>query len=96
MQKYVKKPVVVEAVQIKRESFDVLCSLENWGTGPQFRIRIDAGTGLLQGVTVDTLEGQMQGAVGDWVIRGVEGELYVCKDSIFQKTYDRLHTEKVL
>lgn len=36
---------------------------------------------------VDTLEGTMKGNPGDWLIKGVESELYPCKDSVFRKTY---------
>lgn len=36
---------------------------------------------------VDTLEGTHQGSPGDYLIRGVEGELYPCKPAIFAKTY---------
>lgn len=39
--------------------------------------------------TINTLEGDMLVGTGDWVIRGVEGELYPCKDSIFKKTYEK-------
>jgi hypothetical protein len=37
---------------------------------------------------VYTLEGIMRGGAGDWLIRGVEGEYYPCKDRIFRKTYE--------
>jgi hypothetical protein len=37
---------------------------------------------------VHTLEGTMEGNPGDWLIKGVEGELYPCKDSVFQATYE--------
>lgn len=37
---------------------------------------------------LNTLEGQMLVSVGDWVIRGVKGELYPCKPEIFALTYD--------
>ncbi len=36
---------------------------------------------------INTLEGKMSVHEGDWVITGVEGEKYCCKDSIFRKTY---------
>lgn len=39
---------------------------------------------------VETLEGTMQGNAGDWLIEGVNGELYPCKPDIFAKTYDVL------
>ncbi len=44
---------------------------------------------------VQTLEGDMQANVGDWLIRGVEGEVYACKDSIFRKTYEPVDTAAV-
>lgn len=41
-------------------------------------------------VTVITLEGEMKGDIGDWLIMGVKGELYPCKDDIFKQTYAKL------
>jgi hypothetical protein len=35
-----------------------------------------------------TLEGDMRVSVGDWVIRGVQGEFYPCKPDIFEATYE--------
>lgn len=37
---------------------------------------------------IPTLEGEMRAEVGDWIIRGVKGELYPCKPDIFEATYD--------
>jgi hypothetical protein len=37
---------------------------------------------------VETLEGVMQGNIADWLITGVKGEQYFCKDTIFRKTYE--------
>lgn len=37
---------------------------------------------------VETMEGTMKGKKGDWLMIGVDGEKYVCDDSIFRKTYD--------
>jgi hypothetical protein len=37
---------------------------------------------------VHTLEGTMQGNVGDWLITGIEGEQYPCRADIFEKTYE--------
>lgn len=42
---------------------------------------------------IDTLEGQMRVGHGDYVIRGVEGELYPCKSEIFEKTYELVENE---
>jgi len=37
---------------------------------------------------VETLEGWMEGQPGDWLVEGIERELYPCKDSVFQVTYE--------
>lgn len=39
-------------------------------------------------VTVRTLEGVMTGSVNDYLIQGVNGELYPCRGDIFLKTYE--------
>ena len=39
-------------------------------------------------LTIQTLEGEMTANNGDWIIRGVKGELYPCKPDIFAATYD--------
>lgn len=39
---------------------------------------------------VKTLEGVMKLEKGDWLIRGVKGELYPCKDEIFKMTYEEV------
>lgn len=30
----------------------------------------------------------MKAAIGDYIIKGVNGEFYPCKEEIFEKTYD--------
>jgi hypothetical protein len=39
-------------------------------------------------IAIPTLEGTMHATVGDWIIRGVQGEFYPCKPDIFAATYD--------
>jgi hypothetical protein len=39
---------------------------------------------------VETLEGKMEGKANDWLMVGVNGELYPCDNAIFEKTYDIL------
>ena len=43
-------------------------------------------------LAIDTLEGTMHGVAGDWIIRGVQGELYPCKPDIFAETYEQVRT----
>ena len=38
-------------------------------------------------VEIETWEGTMTAEPGDWIVRGVQGELYPCKDSVFKETY---------
>lgn len=45
-------------------------------------------TQINEAFTVDTLEGVHEGAAGDWLMIGVEGETYPCKQHIFEKSYD--------
>lgn len=37
---------------------------------------------------VETLEGVMRGKKDDWLMVGVNGELYPCDNTIFKKTYE--------
>lgn len=37
---------------------------------------------------VETMEGTLKGKKGDWLMRGVNGEVYPCDREIFEKTYD--------
>lgn len=80
-QTYRKRPVEVEAFLLTEDSaLDVL----HW-------IRTQGGHGnVLSGGTLQivTLEGTMLADLGDYVIRGVQGEFYPCKPDIFQATYE--------
>lgn len=83
--KYRKKPVVIEAYRIpllgeaaKMPPVWLLDALMN------NVVQADAETKLLH---IKTLEGEMVGNPGDWIIQGVKGELYPCKPDIFEATY---------
>ncbi len=81
MANFRKKPVVIEAMQVPQSpgDCDALC---DWlGEGGDW---IAAENAIL----IDTLEGEMRANVGDWIIRGVKGEIYPCKPDIFAATYD--------
>jgi hypothetical protein len=91
MAKYRKKPVVIEAVQFT-EADCWTCWLEHklfmgkWSVGGNYN---SEQRKIYDGfVIIDTLEGQMRGEIGDWIIKGVNGEFYPCKPDIFAKTYD--------
>lgn len=40
--------------------------------------------------TIETLEGTMRGNGGDYIIKGVQGEIYPCKPEIFEATYEKV------
>jgi hypothetical protein len=81
---YRKRPVVIEAVPTS----EIILGSD---TLPAWLVEAElAGTVEVYGDHVDirTLEGTMTADPGDWIIRGVKGELYPCKHDIFQATYE--------
>ena len=57
---------------------------------PKYRKRpvVIEAVQITRPMTVTTPEGTMNGNPGDWLITGVKGEQYFCKDDIFQQTYE--------
>lgn len=85
-----KKPVVIEAVRLRADgptpTPDWLCEALRdgrayWVDEPAPRL------------VIRTLEGDVRADLGDWIIRGVKGELYPCKPDIFAETYERSDRE---
>jgi len=91
MTKFCKKPIVIEAIQFNGQNgweiqsiagdckviaSPILEPTENNPTGHYLQIY--------------TPEGVMTAIVGDWIIRGVNGELYPCKPDIFVATYEAI------
>lgn len=90
---YRKKPVVIEAWRVN-DDVDTWDAIAVWCGGVAFPSRV-APSGTVYGAALEitTLEGVMSADVGDWVIRGVQGEFYPCKPSIFDATYEPATTE---
>jgi len=86
MAKFRKKPVVIEAFQIPAPSEAASVECPTWA----MQAIIDKVIEMVPtgGAVVHTLEGDMVGGVGDWIIRGVKGEFYPCKPDIFAETYE--------
>jgi hypothetical protein len=82
IQKYRKRPVVIEAVQLTKENGP---KVWEWANSKPFY----APDGSVDGLTIFTLEGRMKADFGDWIIKGVQGEFYPCKPDIFAATYER-------
>jgi hypothetical protein len=78
--KFRKKPVVIEAVQWTGDMLDAE-TITSFAGDTMIGFHGDK-------ISIITLEGIMEASPGDWVIRGVKGELYPCKPDIFEATYD--------
>lgn len=39
---------------------------------------------------IETLEGKMKANKGDYIIKGIKGELYPCKEDIFYEIYEEM------
>jgi len=78
IRQYRKKPVVIEALQWTGENVE----------------EIDAFIGAKEhgydhdGLMIHTLEGTHRATIGDYIIKGVQGEFYPCKPNIFEATYE--------
>ncbi len=78
--KYRKKPVVIDAVQWTGDNTeDVQSFIGDFG--------------YVKGMYVDigTLEGLMVASIGDYIIKGIKGEVYPCKPDIFEATYELVY-----
>ncbi len=87
MPKFRKKPIIIEAEQFlpnSRQEFHVPVGVKLWPDEDGLQPR-DMSWGY-----IDTLEGRMHVQSGDWIITGVNGEVYPCKPDIFEKTYERV------
>ena len=82
MQKFVKKPVVIEALQYDGAN---ITEIETFvGEKLPIIMASDVDTQLV----IPTLEGDMQVSKGDYVIKGIKGEFYPCKPDIFKQSYN--------
>lgn len=87
MDKFRKKPVVIEAIQWTGENSDECLDFADSGEYPVWGADFMVNTNQ-KIIYITTLEGVMTASVGDWIIRGVKGELYPCKPDIFEATYE--------
>ena len=93
MEKYRKKPVVIEAIQFKNSNHE---EIEQF-VGKKLRSEVEseetpkAGTSApVLSIIIPTLEGDMKAMPNDFIIKGVHGECYPCKPDIFEKTYEKV------
>lgn len=78
-----KKPVAVEAFRLGVKNQPT--PAPDWFPSP-------AAEDITEdGIVIHTLEGDHLARWGDWIIKGVHGELYPCKPEIFEKTYELVY-----
>lgn len=80
--KYRKKPVVIEAIIFDGANAQECAEFtgerqDGWTYGRDCDF-----------YEIETLEGDMRASIGDFIIKGVNGEFYPCKPDIFAKTYE--------
>lgn len=94
MAKYRKKPVEIEAFKFYVDP------MPEW-----FMDKVTSNEVILRKCNYDkytikeaycdiqTLEGTMKGLGGDYIIKGIQGEIYPCKPGIFEATYEKVNNE---
>lgn len=100
---YRKIPVVIEAIQLRWDTWNEMCDFAGVGLladgkpeGGWIEVAPDGSVYITDqdhgrnemGLTIPTKEGIMIARENDWVIKGVKGELYPCKPDIFAMTYE--------
>ena len=84
MQKFVKKPVVIEAIQYNGINITEIESFVG-AKLPIVCLSVE-DTQLV----IPTLEGDMKASKGDYIIKGIKGEFYPCKPDIFKQSYNMI------
>ena len=100
MKKYIKKQVVVEAIQWDGtlEKALEISQIEGLNSIIEYYLikTVTSGESTSSSVNtfeeiksfkIKTLEGDMNVSKGDYIIKGIKGEFYPCKEDIFKKTY---------
>jgi hypothetical protein len=86
--KYRKKPVTIEALQWNGNNKDeIKCFC---GESCVFIIVNANKVKIKETLQIVTLEGTMEASLGDYIIKGIKGEYYPCKEEIFNLTYEAL------
>lgn len=86
MPRFRKRPIEIEAIQLTNDTTPD--KVAHWCGG---RVAPHPDKNFTFGplvIEIDTLEGTMRAEPGDWIIQGVAGEFYPCRDDIFRATYE--------
>lgn len=93
---YRKKPVEVEAFQWtgdKDQETEPVWMCEALQSGKAIIYYLHNSPGEFAEMGIQTLEGELFAKPGDYIIRGIKGEIYPCKPDIFAATYEKVEDE---
>lgn len=93
MSKYRKIPVEIEAFRLGYEKAPDWFKENKNIELKREKIIDDCNFKEVNGITeiyINTLEGKMKANDGDYIIKGIVGEIYPCKAEIFEKTYEKV------
>jgi hypothetical protein len=89
-----KKPVIVEAIQFTGHNHREVGRFMGCDCGYRKPVAEDCPYDHSKAgpkcIFIRTLEGDHRADPGDWVIKGIKGELYPCKPDIFEATYEEV------
>lgn len=85
--RYRKKPIVVEAMRFEDTDECLMALSDELGLDP---VRVDYADKDNPIIKINTLEGEMSGHVGDYVVKGIRGEFYLCRADIFEEIYEEV------
>ena len=86
-----KKPVVIEAIQWTGDNLEAIITFTGLNDSvkdmpwDEYDVFVKD-----KGLKIFTLEGPLMASVGDWIIKGIQGEFYPCKPDIFEQTYEKV------
>lgn len=87
MTRFRKKPVEIDAIRWRGPILNTayLTLFDDWIVANQGDLKCRY---VGEKVVIPTLEGEMTASPGDWIIKGIKGELYPCKPDIFAELYE--------
>lgn len=96
--KFRKKPVVIDAIQWTGRNLKEIIQFSGlhksaetkWPLWEDYEDVVKR-----EGLKIFSLEGRMDANIGDWIIKGVNGEFYPCKPDVFEKTYEPVRGQVV-
>lgn len=90
MPKFRKKPVVIEAMQWTTKNYDEIVNFTDGAVSYYEWVQYNESGFNKDMLNIPTLEGTMTASKGDWIIKGVQGEFYPCKNDIFLASYEKI------